>query len=155
MLHDPKLAPTVVAKPRTHWGMTSGTQVLTAAGAIPVEELQAGARVISRDSGLVTLLGIEQCTIDCPIIRVRAGSLGHDRPERDTDLPIDQQILIRDWRAQALMGRDQALMAANRLEDGEFLYRIDTGAVAVLRLRFARDHVIYGDGLELFCPAID
>lgn len=136
------------------WGITCGTQVLTAKGAIPVDALSEGARIISRDAGMITLRKIERIETDCEVIRVQAGSLGHDRPEHDTDLPVGQKILIRDWRAEALTGQKQALMRAARLADGEFLQLRPKEKRVIYRLRFDRDHIIYADGLELFCPVL-
>ncbi len=136
------------------WGMTSGTQVLTAMGAVAVEALKEGARIITRDAGMSVLRRIDRFETECEVVRIRAGSLGHDRPEHDTDLPANQKILIRDWRAQALTGQKQALMRVGRLEDGEFLKTLPKAKRVLYRLRFDTDHIIYADGLELFCPVL-
>lgn len=135
-------------------GITSGTQVLTAMGAIAVEALSEGSRIITRDAGMSVLRRIEKFESDCDVVRIRAGSLGHDRPEHDTDLPANQKILIRDWRAQALTGQKQALMRVGRLEDGEFLKSLPVAKRVFYRLRFDTDHIIYADGLELYCPVL-
>lgn len=139
---------------KVNWGITSGTQVLTAMGAVAVEALSEGSRIITRDAGMAILRRIERLESDCDVVRIRAGSLGHDRPEHDTDLPANQKILIRDWRAQALTGQKQALMRVGRLEDGEFLKTLPTAKRVFHRLRFDSDHIIYADGLELFCPVL-
>lgn len=139
---------------KVNWGITSGTQVLTAMGAIAVEALSEGARVITRDAGMVVLRRIERVEVECEIVRIRAGSLGHDRPEHDTDLPVNQKILIRDWRAQALTGQKNALMRAGRLSDGEFLRTLPAQKRVIYRLKFDTDHIIYADGLELLCPVM-
>ncbi len=44
------------------------------------------------------------------MVRISASALGHDRPEADLFVAPDQQILIRDWRAKALYGRDVAMV---------------------------------------------
>ncbi len=137
-----------------NWGITSGTQILSAMGAVSVEALSEGARIITRDAGMAVLRRIERIEAECEVVRIRAGSLGHDRPEHDTDLPANQKILIRDWRAQALTGQKQALMRVGRLEDGEFLKTLPMAKRVFYRLKFDRDHIIYADGLELFCPAL-
>jgi hypothetical protein len=60
-------------------------------------------------------------------------------------------ILIRDWRAQALYGAPQALVAAGRLADGN-LIKVETVAEArVFVLGFDHDVVIYAGGLEMAC----
>lgn len=139
---------------KVDWGITSGTQILTSMGAVAIDALTEGARIITRDAGMVTLRRIERSESDCDVVRIRAGSLGHDRPEHDTDLPANQRILIRDWRAQALTGQKQAMMRVGRLEDGEYLKALPTAKRVFYRLKFDADHIVYADGLELFCPAL-
>lgn len=132
-------------------GLLPGTEVLTLDGALPVEVLVPGDKIITRSCGLAILKGIEHGYQMCETVRVRAGSLGHDRPEIDTILPSHQKVLIRDWRATALFGKPQALVEAKRLVDGEFLRLQTVERHMVFRLIFEEPQVIYADGLELEC----
>jgi hypothetical protein len=82
-------------------------------------------------------------------ISIAAGSLGDTRPETDIVLPADQLILIRDWRAQALFGRDQALVPASTLVDGEFIRDQGRQALDLYSVKLEHQHVIYAGGLEV------
>lgn len=132
-------------------GLMPGTVVLTQDGALPVETLAPGDRIITRNTGLVTLKAIDHDFEICETVRIRAGSLGHDRPDTDTILPSRQKILIRDWRAKALYYADQALVEARRLIDGEYIRLQPRAQHMVFRLSFDAPQVIYADGLELEC----
>ena len=86
-------------------------------------------------------------------MRIRASSLGHDRPEQDLLVAPGQPILIRDWRAKAIFGQPVAAIPAARLADGEFVCLETHRQVRLFTLRFDEDEVIYAEGLELACPA--
>lgn len=130
-------------------GLVAGTVVLTLAGEIPVEHLTPGDRIITRGTGLATLRGLRSDEIDTALVRIRAGSLGHTRPERDTRIGAATPVLIRDWRAPALYGQPSAMVPAGRLADGEFVAREEVARVRLYTLDFDRPHVIYADGLEI------
>ncbi|MBY6004086.1 Hint domain-containing protein [Salipiger bermudensis] len=129
--------------------LVAGTVVLTLEGAIPVEYLSPGDRVITRDSGTATLTAIHRRTERVKLVAIRAGTLGNSRPDSDAVLPATQEILVRDWRAKALFGADRALVPAERLADGEFIRVIGTREIALIELCFDAPHILYGDGLEL------
>jgi hypothetical protein len=89
------------------------------------------------------------------VVRIRATTLGHDRPERDLLLAPGQPVMIRDWRARALYGADAAAIPASRLADGEFIVTEVLRQVRLYTLHFAGEEVIYADGLEIACPAVE
>ncbi len=132
-------------------GLTMGTKVMTMEGELPVEFLSSGDRIITR-AGVRCLTALSvRVEQDVQMVRIGASTLGFDRPGTETLVPLNQMILIRDWRAQALYGAPQALVAAGRLADGEMI-KIETVAEArIFTLAFDRDVVIYADGLELEC----
>ncbi|SLN30150.1 hypothetical protein ROJ8625_01354 [Roseivivax jejudonensis] len=140
-----------------HNALIAGTEVFTLDGTLPVEVLVPGDRVITRDAGAVALREVRHRHAALPLVRLRAGSLGNARPDRDLVMPARQEILVRDWRASALFGRAQALVAARRLCDGEFVSEIGTCDVSVVELVFDAPHIVYADGLEVAagapCPA--
>jgi hypothetical protein len=133
------------------FGILPGTEILTLDGALPVEVLSPGDKIITRSSGVAMLKGVEHGAQICETVRVRAGSLGHDRPGMDTILPSHQKILIRDWRAKALYGESQKLIEAKSLIDGEYLQLQPVAQHMVFRLYFDEPQVIYADGLEVDC----
>jgi hypothetical protein len=138
-------------------GLTDGpsalapaSSVMTLDGALPVEHLYPGDRVITRH-GARALLAMDRVTLAAgtPIVEVARNALG-GRPDRDIWLPAAQRILIRDWRAKALYGQAQACVPAGQLADGDYvrLAALDR-AVICFALRFGRPEVLYVDGLEL------
>jgi hypothetical protein len=127
-----------------------GTTVLTLDGALPVEHLYPGDKVITRH-GARALVAIDRVTLAAgtPIIEMTKNALG-GRPDRDLWLPATQPILIRDWRAEALYGQKQICVPVGQLADGEYLRHDTLGdAVTGFALRFGRPEVFYADGLEL------
>lgn len=134
-------------------GIAAGTKVMTLDGEMPVEFLTAGDRVITRDTGMAVLKNVRTRKVACDVVHVCAGSLGHNRPEHDVALPSGQQILIRDWRAEALFGKKTALVSAEQLVDGEYVRSMGKGVMTVYELEFDTDHIIYAGGLEMAAKA--
>lgn len=132
-------------------GFAAGSIVLTLDGALPVEFLTPGDRVITRDQGMALLRGVRQRQVTCEMVSIMAGTLGHTRPEHDTLLPSEQKVLLRDWRAQALFGAPQALAQACKLIDGEFIRLAGRQTITLFQLEFDAPHILYVDGLELAC----
>ncbi|SLN59430.1 Hint domain-containing protein [Pseudooctadecabacter jejudonensis] len=130
-------------------GLTTGTTVMTMAGETPVEDLEIGDRVITRDAGMAVLRDIRSKKVKVTPICIKAGSLGHTRPQHDMVLGPDTLVHIRDWRAKALFGADVATVKAKRLLDGEFVSQQDEATMTVYDLIFDRQHIIYADGLEI------
>ena len=132
-------------------GVVMGTPVMTVDGEIPVEYLNVGDRIITR-AGVCKLASVSvRVDRGTQMVRIGAGTLGHDRPCAETLVPADQMILIRDWRAKALYGAAQVLVAAARLADGAQI-RIETVAEArVFTLGFDADVVLFAGGLEIAC----
>lgn len=137
-------------------GLMAGAVIMTLDGEIPVEFLSPGDRVVTRDTGMAVVRAVHARHIIGDAVGIMAGSLGHTRPERDVLIPADQEILIRDWRAEALAGTRQAMIPAARLVDGQYVTLHSNVAMTVYDITFDRAHVIYADGLELAsAPAPD
>lgn len=134
-------------------GMLVGTMVRTLEGVLPVEYLVPGDRIVTR-SGMRRLASVSVVArkmVD--LVRIRASTVGHDRPDQDLFLSPGQPVVIRDWRAQALYGVPAAAVPAARLADGEFVCLETHRNVRLFTLRFDDEEVIYAEGLELACPA--
>lgn len=138
---------------RCNGGIPSGTIVLTLQGEMPVEYIESGDRIITRNSGAVRLIRRETRRVSVPVVRILAGSLGDTRPESDTMLPAAQAVLLRDWRAKAMFGQPQAVAAAGALVDDEFITDLGLREMVLHHLVFDRDQVVYAGGLELLAPA--
>lgn len=130
-------------------GLLQGTSLLTLEGEMPVEFVNVGDKVITRDSGITRIEHIQRTTRMVHTIALAAGSLGHTRPERDAILAGDQMCLIRDWRAQALFGADRALVAARTLVDGEFICDLGMQEHTLYQIFCDGPHILYADGLEI------
>lgn len=133
-------------------GMLAGTMVRTLDGILPVEYLTPGDRIVTRNGARRLTSVSVQARKMVDLVRIRASTLGHDRPEQDLLVSPGQPLLIRDWRAKAIFGVAVAAIPASRLADGEFVCLETHRQVRLFTLRFDDDEVIYAEGLELACP---
>ena len=134
-------------------GLLAGTDVLTLDGALAVEHICVGDRVVTRDTGMAKVTAVEALSVTTEAIWIAAGSLGHTRPDQDITLPAAQAVFLRDWRAQALYGQAQASVRAERLVDGEFIKSLGRQKMKLYRLIFETPHILYAGGLELVSHA--
>ncbi|WP_022704746.1 Hint domain-containing protein [Pseudorhodobacter ferrugineus] len=132
-------------------GLVAGTTVMTLAGEMPVEYLSVGDRIITR-SGARAIRAIHSTVLPtAKLVCISASALGVEQPEEDMRVSPDQGIHIRDWRAKALKGVAQAVIAAKELADGEYI-RMETVVGACLySLEFDVAEVIYANGVEVTC----
>lgn len=135
--HDPQFA-----------GLVSGAQILTLKGEQPVDDLRAGDCVLTR-RGAVPVVRIDVVSLVVPTVYVIAGTLSHNRPDRDAFLTADQMVHLRDWRALAFCGRETALVQARDLIDGEFVRNMGQQVVTLHRIFCDTPQVFYAEGLEL------
>jgi hypothetical protein len=137
-------------RPRRSSGLGSGTLVLTLAGELPVEHLAAGDRIVTR-AGARTLRRITSHKARNAWI-VAPHVVDEAQPEGTITVGPAQEMLVRDWRARALCGRDSATLPVARLADGAYISASAT-PVRLWRLEFDGEEVIYAGGLELTVPA--
>jgi len=130
-------------------GLCAGSTLLTMDGELPVEHLSAGDRVITRDCGMAVVRDVTVAEAMVTPITIKPGSFGHTRPHRATVVLPGTRILIRDWRAPALYGRKDALVAASQLVDGEFVAQGAAQVMRIFALTFDTPHILYVDGLEV------
>lgn len=135
-------------------GICAGTTIMTLDGEIPVEHLSVGDRIITRDAGMSIIKAIKSRDVKMQPIPIKAGSLGHTRPDRDMMVSPGTRVHIRDWRAEALFGAAAATVEASRLVDGEFLTQLSSRDMKVFNIIFDREHILYADGVELVSTAV-
>lgn len=133
----------------THAGIAAGTIVLTLDGEIPVEHLNAGDRVITRDTGIATLVAVHMREITFTPYKISADRLGDGRPVADTYVASEQHILVRGLLAQALYKTDSAMVPVAKLADGEYIAKCEGQTLRIYELEFDTAHVIYANGLEI------
>lgn len=132
-------------------GLLLGTPVLTLDGALPVEYIAPGDRIVTRN-GLRRVTSVEVTRVEnARVVCIARDSLGLGRPQEETVVSPAQGILIRDWRAMALYGKAEAMIAAQRLCDGEFIRADILPEARFVTLRFEGAEVIYAGGLEMTC----
>ncbi|MCX8509634.1 MAG: Hint domain-containing protein, partial [Rhodobacteraceae bacterium] len=135
-------------------GIASGTVLATLDGYLPVDFLEPGNRVVTRE-GMQILRAVRVHRYSGPAVTITASALGHDRPEQDLTLPSETKVLLRDWRAGALYGSDQAMVPVSRLIDEEYISATRVTNMRLYELSFDAPQVIYAEGVELCCDAME
>lgn len=75
-------------------GLAAETTVMTLDGEMPVEHLNVGDRIIICDAGMSVLRDIKTHTVHVAPIKIKAGSLGHTRPQDDMLVGPDTLVHI-------------------------------------------------------------
>ncbi|SMX42178.1 Hint domain-containing protein [Actibacterium lipolyticum] len=130
-------------------GLAMGTIVQTLDGALPVEYLFAGDRLITR-AGMCKVREITVHTFKGHPYRIAAGALGNEAPERDLLVPPGQRVRLQGKRAEALTGTDEALVPVEMLFNGTTVSKaLDVTELRAFTLIFDKEEVLYADGLEM------
>lgn len=142
---------------------TPGTIIEAAGGAIAVEELQVGDRVLTRDSGYCPLRWVGKRILDAatleaqpalqPVV-IRAGALGRGEPARDMIVSPQHRMLFVGQHAELLFGEHEVLIAALHLVGQPGIERLELDSVTYIHLLFDTHEIILGDGVwtESFQP---
>lgn len=145
----------LVPKPRQdQTGIAAGTVVMTADGALPVDFLEPGHRVVTR-SGIRVLREVHQHRYSGPAISIGEGALGHGRPEQALTLPAHVPVLVRQARAASCFGRTGAVLSAATLVDGVAITPTEAVSMRLYDLRFDAPEIVYAEGLEIACHAVE
>ncbi len=144
---------------------TPGTFIATPDGPRPVEELRVGDQVLTRDDGPqeIRWTGARRMTgarlfvmPHLRPIRIGAGALGIDRPERELLVSPDHRMLVRGPAARALFNTDEVLVAAGALVNGTTIRPdLNQREVTYHHLLLPQHQVIWANGVETesFHPA--
>ena len=133
----------------------AGTLIRTPEGERPVESLEPGDLVMTRDEGAMPLRWIGSRRVaaegDFAPILIQADALGK---HRNLLVSPQHRILLRDAYAELLFGEGEVLAAAKDLVNGFSITRRPGGMVTYVHLLFDRHQVIYSEGLatESFLP---
>ena len=142
---------------------TPGSRIATLKGEVPVETLQPGDRVFTRDNGAQTLRWVGRRDLAAhellgnasyhPIL-IRAGALGDGVPERDMLVSPQHRMLITSDLAAVMFDEREVLVAARHLTGLDGVDQVQTGAVSYVHLMFDQHEVVLADGTwtESFQP---
>ncbi len=113
---DTRIAP-LHPRDQAGFGMAAGVRVLTGRGLVPAAELAPGDRLPDGRGGTVTLAAAVRVPTDLGGARVaiRAGALGGGLPRADLVVGPRTRLRLRSDVAARLVGRDEVLVAAERL----------------------------------------
>ena len=136
---------------------TRGTHITLSSGAQkPVEELQVGDLLLTRDDGVQELRWIGQSTHravgEFAPIRIRAGALHN---ENDLLVSPDHRLFIYQ-RSDALgAGRHEVLVRARHLVNGDSVVVEEGGFVEYFQLLFDAHQIIYAEGIAAETLLVD
>ncbi len=142
---------------------TPGTAIATPKGEVPVQDLQPGDRVLTRDNGIQELVwvgGRELTQLDLrrtpglqPVL-IRAGSLGPNVPERDVLVSPNHRMLVTEPRAALYFEDSEVLAAAKHLTSLDGIDQVQMDTVRYVHLMCARHEVVLSNGAwtESFQP---
>ena len=144
---------------------TPGTRIRTASGPRPVETLQAGDRVQTRDDGCQPILWIGHRWLTgarlhamphLRPIRVQAGALDRGSPDATLLVSPDHRLLLRGPRAQSLFNCAEVLVAArDLLDDRTVVTAHGLREVIYYHLLLPSHQIVWANGVETesFHPA--
>lgn len=134
-----------------------GTQITMASGAQkPIEELEIGDLVLTRDDGPQKLRWIGQSTIrasgEFAPVRIKAGALHN---ENDLLVSPDHRIYIYQRSDAVGAGRHEVMVRARHLLNGETVVQQNGGFVDYFQLVFDRHQIIYAEGIAAETLRVD
>lgn len=133
----------------------AGSRIDTADGLRPVEALEPGDLVRTKDHGMqpVRWIGARPVAAEGAMapIEIAANTLGRHETLR---VSPQHRILVRDSLAALLFGEEEVLVAAKDLVNGRGIRRVVGGDVTYVHVLFDRHEIIWSEGLatESFLP---
>lgn len=143
----------------------TGTMIDVLSGAKPVETLELGDLVRTKDNGYQPVRWIASRTLTAPDfaldsalrpICISAGALGENKPSRDLMVSQQHCVLLEDWRCELLFGQDEVLAPAQALlNDTTITVNHSDQDVSYYHFMFDHHEIVYSNGVETesFHPA--
>ena len=128
---------------------TRGTRITLSTGAqMPIENLQPGDRILTRDAGVQELRWIGQSTSRAtgrmaPVL-IRAGALNN---AGDLLVSPDHRLMVYQRRDRLGTGCSELLVRARDLVNGDSVVMSAGGFVDYFQLLFDRHHIVYAEGI--------
>ncbi len=127
---------------------TPGTMILTEAGERPIDTLQIGDRVITRDHGAQPLRWIGQSHV-CGTGRfapVEVAPHMLDGAKRPLLVSPQHRFVFGGYQSELYFGAPEVMAAATHLEDGVNVWRSPRNQVTYIHLMFDAHEVIFAEG---------
>ncbi|KAB7615554.1 Hint domain-containing protein [Amylibacter sp. SFDW26] len=130
-----------------HSGFAADTNIMTSFGDVRVQNLEAGARVITRDHGMqsVRWIGSYKARIrpeNAPIV-IQKSVL---KNTRDLILSPEHRILFKGEQAELMFGQPEVLIPARAFLNNDRVYQVIDGIVEYYHVLFDRHEIIYSEG---------
>jgi hypothetical protein len=134
---------------------TPGAMVETDRGLVAVEDLVAGDRVLTRDSGYQRVRWASSRRLDADHlarnpalqpIHIQAGALGQGLPLADMIVSPQHRMLITGTRAELLFGEAEVLAAARHLTCLPGIRHLTRDEVTYVHVMFDEHEIIRADG---------
>ena len=143
---------------------TPGTMIDTLRGKVAVEELSVGDKVLTRDHGYQPLAWVGRRDLSdaematCPAaapIRIAAGALGANLPERDLTVSPRHRMLVTGARAELMFGEREVLVTAADLLGLPGVSQEAAAGVSYIHVMCDAHQIIRAEGswTESFQPA--
>ena len=142
---------------------TPGCLIMALEGEVPVEDLEVGDMVMTRDHGYQPIrwvgrrdLGAEELAANpafAPVC-IPQGAFGADMPERDLVVSPQHRILMHGAKAEILFGEHEVLIAATHLVGFQGVHRTQPKTVSYIHILFDEHEIVRSDGAwtESFQP---
>ena len=127
----------------------AGTLIETREGKMPVEVLEAGDMILTRDEGFQPLRWIGQRSVPATgkmaPIEIAANTFGTHNVLRVSPL---HRIMLQDEMAELLFGESEVLVAAKELVNDQSVRVREGGTVTYVHLLFDQHQIVISNGLE-------
>lgn len=136
---------------------TRGTRITLASGAQKrIEALKVGDMVLTRDNGVQAVRWIGHSTVravgDFAPIAIRKGALNNDH---DLVVSPDHRLFIYQREDAIGAGRNEVLVKARHLVNGDTITQQDGGFVEYFQLLFDQHEIIYAEGIAAETLLVD
>jgi hypothetical protein len=136
---------------------TRGTHITMASGRqVPIEELRAGDKILTRDDGPQEIRWIGQTTLRAtgsfaPVV-IKKGALHN---ENDLVVSPDHRLFVYQRQDRLGAGRSEVLVKVRHLINGDSVMQQDGGFVDYFQLLFDEHQIIYAEGIAAESLLID
>lgn len=126
-----------------------GTRITTSTGAqVPIEDLQIGDRILTRDAGVQPLRFVLRRTAracgDLSPVRLHPGALNN---AAELIVSPDHRLMVYQRSNTLGAGTSEVLVRARDLVNGETVTSDGGGFVEYFQLLFDQHHIIYAEGI--------